>query len=859
MKKKRVFKLLGRRFAKRRNTYIFIVALGIFLTGIFTLWITSLPLPDFGSFEERKIIESTKIYDRTREVVLYDVHKEIKRTLVPFSNISRHVKNATVAIEDSEFYEHRGIKISAIVRAFFANITARETIQGGSTITQQVIKNTLLSKEKRLSRKIKEAVLALKLERSMNKDEILNIYLNESPYGGNIYGIEEASQEFFGKKAQDVTLSESAYLASLPQAPTYFSPYGPNRENLDERKNIVLDRMAKLDYITNEEAAAAKNEKVSFSPPTDRGIKAPHFVMYIQQYLEEKYGRELLESGGLKVTTTLNWDLQAKAQETVTQFAVANEKNYNAKNAGMVAVDPKTGQILVMVGSRDYFDIENDGNFNVAIAYRQPGSAFKPFVYATSFKKGYTPETVVFDLKTQFSTTCDAYGTPLPGSRPDSCYMPENYDLVFRGPVTLREALAQSINIPSVKTLYLAGLRDSLETARDMGITTLNDINRYGLTLVLGGGEVTLLEMTSAYSVFANDGLRNPHTAILKIEDKNGHVLEEFQPKTKKVLEENIARQINDVLSDNVARTPAFTSDSPLYIPGRQVAAKTGTTNNYRDAWIVGYTPNIAVGAWAGNNDNTSMEKKVAGFIVAPMWNAFMKEILNDLEDVHFVKPQIDLDPETTKPVLRGVWNGGKNFFIDSISGKLATEYTPEETKKERILNGVHSILYWVKKEAPRGDAPGNPANDPQFLLWETKVREWAETRGIQDENESAVPHEYDDVHVEGGGLLISFISPNESRVYTPNQTVVAEVTVSGKYNTTQVDFFLNEVFLGSVYQPPYKMSFTPEDTLPVVTAENILTIRAYDSVRNVSQKDIRLILTPLSNVDNFFLGDRFQ
>ncbi|MEK7504944.1 MAG: PBP1A family penicillin-binding protein, partial [Patescibacteria group bacterium] len=650
-----------------KKVFLFAVALGLVIGGSGLLWLATLDIPDFGSFDERLIAQSTKIYDRTGKILLYNVQDEVRRHIVSSENISRHIKNATVAIEDDQFYEHRGIKPMAILRAVFVNLGAGTLKQGGSTITQQLIKNTLLTQEKKFSRKIKEAVLAVKLEKVMNKEQILNLYLNETPYGGNIYGVEEAAQAFFGKSAKEVSLAEAAYIASVPKAPTFYSPYGQNKEKLKERQSLVLTRMRELGFITKEEEQAAQTEIVTFLPPQNRGIKAPHFSLWVRDYLEEKYGSEVVRSRGLKVTTTLNWEWQKQAEEVVDKIAPGNEANFRAKNTGLVAIDPKTGEILVMVGSRDYFEVSNDGNFNTTLAHRQPGSAFKPFVYATAFNKGYTPETVLFDLETQFDVNCGDGG---------NCYKPQNYDSLFRGPINLRNALAQSINIPAIKVLYLAGINDSLKTAREMGIKSLgNDPNLYGLTLVLGGGEVSLLELTSAYGVFANDGLRSPYFNILKVEDAEGKILEEASPRTTRVLPENTARLISDILSDNQARTPLFGENNLLTFGDREVAAKTGTTNDYRDAWIVGYTPNVVIGAWAGNNDNTPMEKRVAGMIIAPLWHEVMAKILPDLNAESFTDPL----PTFTdlKPALRGYWQGGESYFIDKISGKLATAYTP--------------------------------------------------------------------------------------------------------------------------------------------------------------------------------------
>jgi len=572
-----------------------IIIVGLIFTflggGAVIVWAITLPIPDFETyFEENIASQSTKFYDRTGEILLYDV-KGIRKTNANFNEISDYIKKATIAIEDSDFYNHGGVKLSSFMRAVLVNLKTGDFSQGGSTITQQVIKNTILTKEKKISRKMKEMVLAFKLEKTMSKDEILSLYLNGSPYGGTIYGVQEASQTFFKKDAKDVTLAEAAYLASLPQAPSFYSPYGNNFAKLEARKNLVLDRMAKLGMINQEEATKAKAEKVKFYPNEGTGIKAPHFVFFVKSYLEEKYGEDNLNDRGLKVITTLDWEMQKKAEQIVKKYGEENASKYNASNAALVAMDPKTGQILSMVGSRDYFNEEIDGAVNITTSYRQPGSSFKPIVYATAFEKGYTDKTVVFDLPTEFNTSCSPDGVP--GSKSSKCYMPVNYDAKYLGPVSFRDALAQSRNVPAVKVLYLAGLDDSLRTAKKMGITSLKDKNQYGLTLVLGGGEVSLLEMTNAYGVFANDGLRNPYNPILKIEDEKGEVVEEFQKKEQRVLSDNVSRLISDILTDNVARTPAFGSNSYLYFPNRQVAVKTGTTNDYKDAWIVGYTPTL--------------------------------------------------------------------------------------------------------------------------------------------------------------------------------------------------------------------------------------------------------------------------
>ncbi len=700
------------------DALIIFFVLGLIGTGVVFLWISTLNIPDLSSFEERRVLQSTKIYDRTGEVLLYDLHQDVRRTIVPYEKISRHIKNATVAIEDDSFFEHGGIRPFSILRAVIANLQGGNLLggQGGSTITQQVIKNSILERNKTLTRKIKEWILAIRLEQVLTKEEILGHYLNESPYGGTIYGVEEASQTFFGKPAADVTLAEAAYLASLPQLPTYYSPYGLHRDDLELRKNLVLLRMKALGFITEEEHAVALVEKVEFKSQTTGGIRAPHFVFYIKEQLASMYGDEFLAEQGFKVITTLDYELQEEAEKIVHDKALENEKKFNAENGAIVATDPQTGEIIVMVGSRDYFDTEIDGNYNIALALRQPGSAFKPFVYATAFNKGYTPDTILFDVETQFSTTC----APNDFTSGDNCYSPRNYDDRFRGPVSIRNALAQSLNIPAVKTLYLAGIPASIKTARDFGITTLTNQNQYGLTLVLGGGEVRLVDMVGAYSVFANEGIKHELTGILRIEDSSGNTVREFKSDPKRVLDAEVARKISDILSDNVARTPLYGANSLLYFPNRDVAAKTGTTNDKRDAWIIGYTPNLTVGAWAGNNDNRSMSE-ISGLIITPMWRAFMDVALAKYEEETFTEPLAT--PSDLKPILRGVWFDP----TAAITGYPSDPDQAPELNLAGTIGSAHSILYYVNKNDPTGPYPTNPASDPQFALWEYGVTRWKE------------------------------------------------------------------------------------------------------------------------------------
>jgi penicillin-binding protein 1C len=816
-----------------KKIILLVVSIFILLIGIVIIWVSSLRIPDFNSFENRKIVNSTKIYDRTGEILLYDIHQDVKKTDIPFEKMGVNIKNATVAIEDSEFYNHSGIRITSIIRAVLSNLfTSIGKTQGGSTITQQLVKNALLTQKKTIARKIKEWVLAIKIDKSMPKEKILEYYLNENPYGGNVYGIEEASKTYFNKNSQNLTLAEAAYLASIPQSPTLLSPYGKNKDKLDARKNLVLSRMLELKFILEKDYDTAKNEVVVFVPQATIGIKAPHFVFFIKDYLEQKYGSDAVENGGLKVTTTLNYDLQEKGEVIVKEGALKNEKDWNGKNAGLVAIDPKTGQILTMIGSRDYFDKTIDGNYNIATAWRQPGSSFKPFIYATAFNKGFTPDTVLFDLPTEFQTTCDVYGKALPGHNQKNCYMPDNYDGKYRGPMKLKDALAQSINIPAVKLFYLSGLKDSLKTAEDMGISTLTDVGRYGLTLVIGGGEVSLLDMTSAYGVFANDGMRNQYTGILKVEDSTGKILEEYVSNTKEVLSKNTALTISNILSDNTARAPTFGLSSALFITGKEIAAKTGTTNSNKDAWTLGYTPSIVVGVWAGNNDNKPM-KKGGSAVAGPIWNKFMNEVLKILPNEKFEKPNLEIDPKTVKPVLRGYWQGNENFFIDKISGKLAGEFTPKETIQEKIITNVHSILYWVDKNNILGLPPINPSNDSQFNHWEVPVQNW----WIQNNHKYKIttwaekPTEIDDVHTNTSGPVVSIIEPNTTLIYSSNQKIQLKISSSGSYPLQKIDIFINNIFINTI-KSPFVFSFIP-DELDSLRSENELKIISYDMIYN--------------------------
>ena len=815
-----------------KNIILITIGAGLLLVGILMIWVSTLQLPDFKSFTERKIQSSTKIYDRTGTILLYDVHQDIKRTVIPYEEMGVNILNATVAIEDSEFYKHKGIRLKSIIRAIWSNISGGK-VQGGSTITQQLIKNTLLTSQKSLSRKIKEWILAVKIEKIMSKDDILALYLNEVPYGGNIYGIEEATKAFFGKEPKDLTLAQSAYLAAIPNGPTYYSPYGKNKTKLDERKNLVLKRMLDLGFIKIEDYNKAKEEVVVFLQEQPLHIAAPHFVFYIKDYLEKKYGPDALEIGGLKVITTLDYNLQKKAEEIALVKSKENEKNWNGSNAAVVVTDPKTGQILSMVGSRDYFDKTIDGNFNVTTAARQPGSSFKPIVYALAFEKGYTEKTTLFDVKTEFNASCSPTGL----DTSVNCYNPDDASSKFNGPMTLRYALAQSVNIIAIKLLYLVGVSDSIKMAHNLGITTLkNDSNIYGLSLVIGGGETTLLDMTSVYGVFANNGIRNQTQGILSVENSTGDILEKYENNPQQVIKADTTHVLSSILSDNDARTPAFGANSVLKVPGREVAVKTGTTNNNKDAWTIGYTPSVAVGVWVGNNDNKPM-KKGGVSLAGPIWNAVMIEALKTLPIESFEKPApID---QSVPPILRGFWQGGNTFTIDTISNSLATEFTPVETKKEISITNVHSILYWIDKSKPLETKTSATNSDSQYKNWEYGVQKWWESNKnkYQIITEADKPINSDNIHTVESKPVFE-INGIENKIYKKNQSLNISVTPTSPYPMKKFDVFINNTYVTSIKTSPFTTSFTLSNVAGI-SKSNTLRIIGVDSLGNIGEKTI--------------------
>jgi len=614
----------------------FIVVFLLFL--LFVYYAKDLPRPE--KFTERELAQSTKIYDRTGKILLYEIYGEEKRTWVPLEEIPQHLKEAVIVTEDSNFYHHFGIDFKGIVRAILVDLKIKKLSYGASTIPQQLIRSTFLTNKKTISRKAKEIILSLELDRRYPKDQILEWYLNQVPFGRNAYGVEAASRAYFGKPVSEISLPEAATLAALIKAPSYFS--SPNHfEELMARKNYVISRLVEEGYLPREKEKEEKEKKIEFVKIT-QPIKAPHFVFYVKDYLIKKYGEEFLKEKGLRVYTSLDWNLQQIAEKAVEKGAKRNEL-FHAFNAALVAINPKNGQVLAMMGSKNWFGEPYPENCvpgssclfepgpNVALRERQPGSAFKPFVYVTAFRKGYDDKTIVIDEETDFGVWGGKH------------YIPQNYDEKFRGPVTLRQALAQSLNVPSVKVLVdMAGIEESIKTAKSFGITTLTKPSSfYGPAIVLGGGEVRLLDMVSAYGVFATEGLKVPPVFILKIEQANGQILEKSEKTPKRVIEKNPCRLINSILSDNEARTPMFGSMSAMYFKNYQVAAKTGTTQDYRDGWIVGYTPSLVAGVWAGNNDNSPMRKAPGITVAGPIWHEFMEKSLSYFPKENFTPPEV--------------------------------------------------------------------------------------------------------------------------------------------------------------------------------------------------------------------------
>lgn len=679
----------------------FFFAGGILFIGLLFAWYAKdLPRPDKVKRSEGL---STVVLDRNGEK-LYDIFEDQNRILVKWEDIPQQLKDATIAVEDKDFYKHQGLSRTGILRALL-NIFVFRNLQGGSTLTQQLVKNVLLTQERTLPRKIKEAILAIQIERKYTKDDILRMYLNEAPYGGTAVGVEAASEYYFQKPVRELTLVESVIIAGLPQSPSRYSPFSVDPKAYVGRSQQVLRRMREDSYISQAQERQAREEleKVQFAQG-DQGLRAPHFVAYVREILNEKFGEKLVAAGGLTVTTTLDWKLQEKAQAAVFE-EVEKAKKLKVGNGAAVVIDPKTGEILAMVGSKDYSATDSGGyKFNVVTqGLRQPGSAIKPIAYAAAFKKGYTPATLLMDVDTKYPS----------GDTTKPEYNPKNYDNKFRGPMQLRFALGNSVNTIAVKVSALVGVRDTLRLASEMGLTSLEptdeNLKRIGLSLTLGGGEVKLLELTQAFGVFASAGERFEAVALLKVVDSKEKILYEHKPTSgRRVMNPEIAYLISDILSDNDARKEIFGPRSYLVIGGHTVAAKTGTTDDKRDNWTVGYTQSVVVGTWVGNNDNSPMHPSLASGVTgaAPIWSRIMREALKGKSDESFIRP-----------------NGIVEMDIDAYGGGTPRDGYP--TRKEKFIKGTEptgpaSIYKDIK--VSKSDA-GKLANAVQMAKGEYDVR----------------------------------------------------------------------------------------------------------------------------------------
>lgn len=703
----------------RKLAFLFVLIAGI----VFAYFFVLKDIPSTAKIGQTNYPQSTNIFDRNGEL-LYTIYTQRNQTYVPLDKIPKELQQATIAIEDKDFYNHGAVDIRGIARAVYFTVFKKQ-IQGGSTLTQQLVKNSLLTPEQTLTRKAKEVVLSYAVEGIYGKDKILEMYLNQVAYGGTAWGVQAASYVYFDKPVSELTLAESAYIAALPESPSVYSPFGTHPERGKLRQLEVLKRMREQGYITAEQEKKAGAEELAFRDFRDK-ILAPHFVFYVKQVLAEKYGERMVEQGGLNVTTSLDLKIQDFAQQTVAS-EVAELENSNVTNGAAVVTNPGTGEILAMVGSRDFFDSENDGNVNVAIAKRQPGSSIKPINYATGLIKGYTASTPFVDMATCF---------PNVGAPP---YCPKNYDNRFHGITNMRQSLANSYNIPAVKMLKANGLDAMIATASAMGIKSFTEPERYGLSLTLGGGEVTMLEMATAFGVFANNGYRVDLQPILKVTDSNGKVLEEYDPPSspmfgEKAIPEGVAFIISHILQDNGARAAAFGTNSALRIKNYPVSVKTGTTNDYRDNWTIGYTPSYLTAVWVGNNDNTPMSGVVSGVTgAAPIWNTIMTKLIDGNPPEPLKKPDSvigrNICTDTGQPAaaeggcptrfeyfLQGQYNShGKiertKVFIDKGTGDLAKAGQTEnvEEQEKTIVTDLTGDRYCVDCPHPGSDPTPTP------------------------------------------------------------------------------------------------------------------------------------------------------
>lgn len=849
---------------------------------IFTLLVAflSVGLPDVRNFDKLAGIESTIIYDREGGI-LYTIHGEENRKYVPLSEISPYLQKATIAIEDDEFYEHSGFDVPGIIKGAMYELFGIGSRRGGSTITQQLAKNAFLSSNRTYTRKIKELILAIRLERAYDKNKILELYLNRIPYGNNAYGAEMAAKMYFGKSAKDLNLGEAVVMASLPKAPTFYSPYGPNayskleREikiatdinDLDEedytiglvgkkitfsptdslyipgRTDIALKRMNELEFIADEEKRAALNEiqEIKFQKYSEV-IKAPHFVFYIRSLLEEQFGKEVLAQGGLRVYTTIDPKLQTVAEETVAEQVKYSKEAYGVSNAALFSIDAKNGQILSMVGSADYFDMEAHGSVNHVFAKRQPGSSFKPIVYAKAFLNGYAPATVIYDTPTNFGNN----------------YRPQNYDGTFSGPMSIRRALGQSRNIPALKAYFMAGGQEEIiPLANKMGITTLNVKGDFGPPLAIGAGEVKLAEMVQAFSVFANNGIKRDYHSILKVVNRDDDVLYERRPEDnveQTVLDPQAAYLINNILSDK-----SVYLGGRLDVSGYTTAIKTGTSNKEimpvkilpSNVWAIGYTPSVVTGVWAGNSDGSVLKPNADGYnIAAPIWSKFMSKALEGKPNESFQRPEgikyikvsrasgklpsadtpesdIVSEPFASFSIPTGVDNIYKTMEVNDKDDLLPNEYTPKEYIKKKTFM-YHS----------------DPISD--YPSWLAGIKEWVAQKRTEDVSFPGFPPTEETkiftAQTAKNAPTIQIVSPAAFSIITENKVKI-EVEVSAPNGTQKVTLTLDDRTIPNVSKN--KKPYSGTIKFPDKSGTHTITAKVYDKIGYIGAAKIEVKYEP--------------
>lgn len=795
----------------RLAKFVFLAAVGVFLLLFIVLPVVSLTLPSPDKIVRTQGF-STQIMDRNG-VVLYDVYANQNRTPEALNDIPLYLRQATISIEDKNFYSHQGFDPIGMARGFLRVFTSGRA-QGGSTLTQQLVKNALLTNDRTVGRKIKEFVLAVEIEKKYTKDQILQMYLNEVPYGGTAWGVGAASETYFGKDVKDLDLVEAAILAGMPQSPSTYSPYSSTPKAYIQRTKDVLRRMREDSYITKDQeaSAAAQLGSVTFQP-RGAGLKAPHFVQYVEKILEDRYGQAAVEQGGLRVTTSLDSDLQEKAQ-TIVSEEIAKVEKQHITNGASIVLNPETGEILAMVGSKNFSATDYDGQVNVTMSLRQPGSSFKPFTYVTAFKKGFTASTLLMDVPTTF-----------PGGIGQPDYNPVNYDGKNVGPIQVRFALGNSRNIPAVKMLAMVGIKDVLGTATDLGITTLpptsDTLKRVGLSLTLGGGEVRLIDMADAYSAFVNKGYRIDPVAILKVTDVNGKVLEDNNPqKGRRVLTEDQAFLIDSILSDNNARSDTFGTNSQLNIPN--VMVKTGTTNDKRDNWTIGGNDNAMVGVWVGNNDNSPMTNVASGVSGAsPIWRRIITEAIRGKPSVSFSAPgdltQMQVDkisgyaahdgfPSRNEYFIKGTEPGTDPVHVMlklcKADGKLAT---PGQID----AGDYNSQEFYIFKDEDPTAAPGGPNK------WQEAILNWENT---QSDSKYHPPSDYCG---SGNPVNVTFVSPTD---HQSNVSSNADImfTADSTNDIVQAELYIDGNKVQSYSSIPYKYTCNPS-----VCTTGVHTIRA--------------------------------